>query len=119
MMVIVVAITAIASFVSPIYSFANSTRLLRFFLTFLGGVLGIYGVFLGLCAIFAHLVSLRSFGVPYLAPVAPFILEDQQDVLVRMPLFKMKKRPAFMNSEAPIAEPNPISPSPPQKGGKS
>lgn len=119
MMVIVVAITAIASFVSPIYSFANSTRLLRFFLTFLGGIFGLYGVFLGLCAIFAHLVSLRSFGVPYLAPMAPFILEDQKDVLVRLPLFAMKRRPKFLNTESPITQPDIVNPSPPKKGGNT
>ncbi|MDP4105215.1 MAG: spore germination protein [Bacillota bacterium] len=112
MMIIVVAITAIASFVSPIYSFANSTRLLRFFLTMMGGILGLYGVLLGMCAIFAHLVSLRSFGVPYLAPMAPFIVEDQKDVLIRMPLFHMKGRPKFLNTESPINQPEIINPSP-------
>lgn len=119
MMVIVVAVTAMASFVSPVYTFANSTRLLRFALTLLAGVLGLYGVLLGLCTIVAHLVSLRSFGVPYLAPMAPFIVEDQKDVLVRLPFWWMKKRPLFMNSEAPVNHPEPTSPSPPQKGGKT
>jgi spore germination protein KA len=118
MMVIVVAITAIASFVSPIYSFANSTRLLRFLLTILAGVLGLFGVLLGLCAIIAHVVSLRSFGVPYLAPMAPFIIENQEDVLVRWPIFKMKKRPLFLNTEAPEVQPDMKNPSPPKKGGE-
>lgn len=119
MMVIVVAITAISSFVLPIYSFANATRLLRFGLTILGGVLGYYGVFLGLCVIFAHLVSLRSFGVPYMAPIAPFIIEDQKDVLIRLPIYGMKRRPRFMNTESPVNQPEVVSPAPPQKGGAS
>lgn len=118
-MVIVVAITAIANFVSPTYSFATASRLLRFILIFLSAVFGLYGLLVGLIAMVAHLSSLRSFGVPYLAPVAPFVWEDQNDVFIRFPIWAMKKRPRYLDTQAPIKQPASKSPSPPPEGDHS
>ncbi|MCP8970823.1 spore germination protein [Ectobacillus ponti] len=90
-MVIVVSLTAIASFVSPIYSFSSSSRLLRFLVALGAGVLGLYGILLVTAAMIIHLVSLRSFGVPYFAPIAPLIEQDQKDVFLRMPAWALTK----------------------------
>ncbi|MFN7249322.1 MAG: spore germination protein [Anaerobacillus sp.] len=114
-MVIVVALTAIASFVSPIYSFAISTRLLRFLYIVIASIFGLYGVFLGMIMLVAHLTSLRSFSVPYLAPFAPFTLQDHGDVVIRLPAWAMKKRPSYLKTESPNKQPNVQSPTPPQK----
>lgn len=116
-MIIIVAITAIANFVSPTYSFAAASRLLRFLLILAASVLGLYGVLIVLIFMVAHLCSLRSFGVPYLSPVAPFILGDQKDVFVRFPFWAMKNRPKYLRAESeiklgPDSEPSP----PPMKG---
>ena len=92
-MVIVVSITGIASFTIPRYDFAFAMRVLRFPLIFLAGSLGLYGVTLGVLGIHVHLVSLRSFGVPYFAPVAPLNLKRLKDVLVRAPIWSMNLRP--------------------------
>lgn len=116
-MVIVVALTAIASFVSPVYSFSMAARLLRFVLVILAATLGMYGVMLGLFFMVGHLNSLRSFGIPYLAPMAPFILEDQKDVVLRFPVFSMKKRPISTRPADLIKQPIAKSPSPPEKEG--
>ncbi|MFP7295893.1 spore germination protein [Neobacillus niacini] len=119
-MIIVVSITAIANFVSPIYSFATASRLLRFLLILFAAILGLYGVLLVLVAMVAHLAALRSFGVPYLAPIAPFIIEDQKDVFVRFPFWNMKKRPKYLitESEQKVFSASPPSP-PPVKGGNT
>jgi spore germination protein KA len=68
----------------------------------------------------AHLAALRSLGVPYLAPIAPFIIEDQKDVFVRFPFWNMKKRPKYLRteSEQKVFSPSPPSP-PPMKGGNT
>jgi spore germination protein KA len=116
-MIIIVSITAIANFVSPIYSFATASRLLRFLLILFAAVLGLYGVLLVLVAMVAHLSSLRSFGVPYLAPIAPFIIEDQKDVFVRFPFWTMKKRPKYLRTESEQKVFSNTPPSPPMKGG--
>ncbi|WP_245308322.1 spore germination protein [Halalkalibacter urbisdiaboli] len=99
-LVIVVALTAMAGFVSPIYSFANSARLLRFGLILITAVLGLYGTLLGIIMILAHLASLRSFSVPYLAPMGPFILEDQTDTLLRLPLKMLNRKPSYLSKRA-------------------
>jgi spore germination protein KA len=117
-MVIIVAITAIANFVSPTYSFAAAARLLRFLLIIVSAILGLYGVLIVLVFIVAHLSSLRSFGIPYLSPVAPFIIEQQKDVFLRFPIWSMRKRPAYLKTQNPEKFPKTGSPSPPPMKGE-
>lgn len=115
-LVIVVAFTAIASFVSPIYNFSTPTRLLRFAFILAAAMLGLYGVLLSLILMVAHLVSLRSFGVPYLAPVAPFIMEDQGEVFFRIPSWADLRKPSYMNAKT-FNKGKVSKPEPPQQGG--
>ncbi|XTP54157.1 spore germination protein [Niallia sp. Krafla_26] len=96
-MVIVVALTAISSFVSPAFNISITARLLRFPLMFLAASFGLFGILLGLIVMVLHLSSLRSFGVPYLAPNSPFILEDQKDNFVRLPRWLLRTRPHLIN----------------------
>ncbi|CAN7275577.1 spore germination protein [Paenibacillus sp. LjRoot56] len=94
-MVMVVAITGISSFMMPQYSAGISLRMLRFPIMILSGILGLFGLVLGLLLIISHLCILRSFGVPYLAPFAPIYPKGIKDVLFRAPISKMNTRPAF------------------------
>lgn len=114
-LVIVVAFTAIASFVSPIYNFSISTRLLRFMLIFAAAIVGLYGILLFLIVMVAHLAGLRSFGVAYLTPVAPLIMEDQQDVFIRFPIWSNKTRPTYLKTEQNVKMNETKAPSPPKK----
>ncbi|WP_428910953.1 spore germination protein [Niallia sp. Krafla_26] len=97
-MVIIVAITATANFVAPVYSLSAATRILRLILVPIAAFLGLYGVLLGLIVMVAHLASLRSFGVPYLAPIAPFSLKNQRDVIFRMPYWALNRRPTYLRT---------------------
>lgn len=111
-MVIVVAITGVASFTIPRYSAAIALRMLRFPIVILAGILGLLGVMLGIILIIVHLASLRSFGVPYLSPMAPMQANEMKDVLIRAPLWKLNKRPHFTGDyneyrQAPNQKPNP------------
>ncbi len=92
-MVIIVASTGIASFTFPRFSLGIAVRLLRFPMIIVASILGLFGIMLGLMAIAIHLVGLRSFGVPYLAPVAPLSLDGLKDVFIREPLWTRKLRP--------------------------
>ena len=49
----------------------------------------------------AHLASLRSFGVPYLAPVAPFNLKARKMSFVIFPYWSMNRRPSYLRSPQP------------------
>lgn len=84
-MVIVVALTGIASFAIPAYNLSIAGRLIRFGFMVLSGMFGFYGLTLGLIVLVAHMNSLRSFGEPYLAPISPFRYKSQKDAVLRMP----------------------------------
>jgi spore germination protein KA len=98
-MVIIVSFTAITNFVIPALSLAIAVRMLRFGLLILAGSLGMYGIAVALLLLVLHLCSLRSFGVPYLKPFAPFILKEHKDALFRFPLWAMNTRPQFVSQD--------------------
>lgn len=87
-MVIVVALTAITSFVVP--SQTDSISILRYILLALAAIGGGFGILMGLIVILIHLTSLRSFGMPYLWPIAPFSVSGLRDTFIRMSLKNMK-----------------------------
>ncbi|WP_019912598.1 spore germination protein [Paenibacillus sp. HW567] len=84
-MVIVVALTGIASFVLPQYSMAITIRILRFPLMILASTLGGLGIMFGLLMTLLHLVCLRSLGQPYLATLAPLNITQLRDVFIVVP----------------------------------
>lgn len=119
LMVIVVALTGIASFMSPSYGLALALRLIRFPLMFLAATLGLFGVMTGVLALLIHLAGLRSFGVPYLSPLTPLKISDLKDFLVRAPWWAMHKRPSELVKRnvwriAPDLKPQP----PPESGAE-
>lgn len=93
-MVMVVAITGIASFLIPHFTLGISIRLLRFPMMLLAGTLGFFGLMMGLALILTHLFTLRSFGEPYTAIATVTHWNQLKDVAVRAPLWKMNRRPA-------------------------
>jgi spore germination protein KA len=99
MMVIIVALTAITSFIFPAYNMSIPIRMLRFLFMILAATFGLFGIILGLILMVLHLNSLRSFGIPYLAPNAPFILQDQKDNILRMPHWALFARPRLINQK--------------------
>jgi len=93
MMVIIVSITGIASFALPSYSLSISARLIRFPIMGAAAILGIYGVIMSIIILVAHMNSLKSFGVPYLSPFAPFHFKQQKDTIWRAPFESEKSYP--------------------------
>lgn len=100
--VIVVALTAIASFAIPNEEFASVFRLLKFFIIITSAVLGLYGFMLGLLIVAVHLSELESFGVPYMMPVVSGSIDNmqaRQDFVVRAPIKSMERRPIWARGE--------------------
>lgn len=95
LMVIVVAVTGISSFAIPSYETSFALRLLRFPIVIASGMFGLLGFVGALFVLVVHVLSLRSFGEPYMAPIIPFRADDQKDNLVRSPWWTMHKRPAL------------------------
>ncbi|PWA10414.1 spore germination protein [Pueribacillus theae] len=95
--VVVIALTTIGSFATPVYSASFALRLLRFPLVILAGIFGLYGVMIGIIFVFNHMLALKSFGVPYMSPISPGNAQGAKDVMIRAPLWWMPRRPAFLH----------------------
>lgn len=96
--VIVVALTAIASFAIPNEEFSSTFRLLKFLMIILGAVWGLYGIMLGILILQIHLASMESFGIPYMMPLVSGSIDDDieyQDFVLRKPIFTMQDRPLY------------------------
>ncbi|QJC54354.1 spore germination protein [Paenibacillus albicereus] len=92
-MVIIVAFTAISSFVAPQVNIASAARLMRFLFMLSAGVLGFVGIISLDLILIIHLAGLYSFGVPYLSPMAPWVKGSWRDTILRMPRWTMTLRP--------------------------
>jgi len=92
-MIMIVALTGIASFTIPRFTAGIALRMLRFPMMFLAGSLGLLGIMLGLLLVLIHMASLRSLGVPYLNAHVPNVDHQAKDVLVRTPWWKLNARP--------------------------
>ncbi|OOB80176.1 MAG: hypothetical protein BEN19_06355 [Epulopiscium sp. Nuni2H_MBin003] len=98
MVVIIVALTAIATFAVPDYSLTTAFRLLKYGFIAVCALFGLYGFFLGILIMFAHLASLESFGTPFLAPYIGSEDRDSnglRDTIIRYPIFMQARRPHF------------------------
>ncbi len=111
--VIVVAFTAIASFTAPSFTFGLAARILRFVMIILGAAFGLLGIQFGLLGLLIHLVTLRSFGHPYLASLGPFIRGDMKDALINLPWWQQVYRPKLLGYREPMRQRPGQKPRPP------
>jgi spore germination protein KA len=96
--VIIVATTGISTFIIPRYNISQSIRILRYLFMILAASFGLYGIFIGFLFILTHLAKLRSFGVPFLSPLAPLNFSSLKDVIIRAPRWFMISRPKFVEN---------------------
>ncbi|NOU69247.1 spore germination protein [Paenibacillus sp. LMG 31461] len=92
-MVIVVALTGIASFAIPHYDIAIAIRILRFPYMVAASLLGGFGLMIMFLLTLLHLTCLHTLGQPYLSSIAPFKARDLRDIVVRAPLRKFLESP--------------------------
>ena len=88
---IVVAFSGITGLISP--RLENSVIVLRIYLLILGSLFGLYGVFFGFISVIMHLMTIKSFGVPYLSYLFSPKEQDQKDIFIRAPWWTMRTRP--------------------------
>ena len=93
--IIVVALSGLSSFIIIDVSMNFAIRLSRFLLILSAGFMGIYGVTaLFIFGIF-YLVSLKSFGTPYFAPMTPHFFSSK-DLIIRQVPMKERFRPGYL-----------------------
>ncbi len=97
-LIIVVAITGIASFAIPDFYFGYHLRILRFGFTLLGYIAGFFGIAVGLCVYATILCSIKSFGVPFMAPYSPITNINESGFFLG-PMWKREKRPDYLNTK--------------------
>ncbi len=100
-MIVIITLTALGLFTSPVYEMATPWRILFWFVVAASYAFGIYGIILAMLVILAHLASLENFGVPYLSPFGPIRLRDLKDSWLRFPGASLNKRPAYLRTVHP------------------
>ncbi len=95
-LIIVVAVTALGSFAIPNYSFSLSVRLLRFVYVILASLSGLLGILVGVFIHVGVMTTVKSFGVPFLAPVAPVTRKDS-GYIWRLPAWSQEERPDYLD----------------------
>lgn len=95
--VILVAITGLASSIIPEFRMAFFARLSRFGLLLASVVMGLVGLASSLLVMTVALCSMKSFGVPYMVPIAPKTIAGL-DAVTRGPVWRMERRPDPLNT---------------------
>ena len=89
-MVLVVAVSAITSFVVP--DLYDSIAVLRFGFIFAGGLWGLFGITVLSSLITLKLCSQESYGIPHTAPLSPFSPKAMRDFIIRRGWRKLSEK---------------------------
>ncbi|TMW73904.1 spore germination protein [Alteribacter natronophilus] len=84
-MIIVVALTAISSFVVPVHEMSMAMRLLRYPIMIMASMLGFLGIVFCLSLYLIHLCKLTSIGQPFFYPFAPLNAKGLLNRFIRLP----------------------------------
>jgi spore germination protein len=99
LLIIIVAATAVASYVIPSQDMALAVRILRFVYMVAASIFGIIGIVVATALTIAHLIDIESLGQPYFQPFSPLDKEGFKDSVLRLPLKMMRKRPNMTRSK--------------------
>ncbi|MGO4497504.1 spore germination protein [Paenibacillus sp. 2RAB27] len=91
-MIVVISLTAVASFSVPSHEMRLAIRLISFPIMIASSLLGFAGIAFSFCLLFMHLSKLETFGVPYFYPFTPFEPRRILTTLVQLPrrIFRRK-----------------------------
>lgn len=92
--IIVTAICGVTTFMLP--TMIESVVILRLLLVIAASFFGIYGYLFGVILVLLHLMSMRSFGVPYMMGFTRLTDHDGQDAWIRAPWWSMTLRPKII-----------------------
>ena len=97
--VIIIAVTGISGFTMPNQDHSNALRIMRLVFVIAASIAGLYGLSLAFIVMIYHLNTIETFGVPYFTPFAANEGQDIiNDTLIRMPLYRIKKRPSILKT---------------------
>ena len=96
-MIIVVAITAIASLTFTEPEMINSLRFYRLLFMLGASIAGMYGIFIVFIYFVVSLSSTYSFGISYTIPFSPLNVSSLKDSIIKLPIFKLRKRNKYLS----------------------
>lgn len=91
--VIVIALSAVASFAGPNFAIGQVWRFLKYIMLLAASFFGFFGLTIAGVLILAHAADLNSFGVSYMAPWAPLEWPELGNAPVRAPFWSRWNRP--------------------------
>ncbi|REJ05762.1 spore germination protein [Halobacillus trueperi] len=91
-LIIIIALSALASFTAPSYLMGTAIRIIRFPMILLAGAWGIIGIVFALSFLVIHLLKQKSLGRPYLSPIYPLQWGDFNESIFRVPFQKNAER---------------------------
>jgi spore germination protein KA len=98
-LIVIVAVSALLSFLPPNFIMSNSSRFVRYLFIFAAGLFGLYGQMIAFAWLFHHLLSLTSLNSPYFTPLIPRKWTDLFDSVIRMPTLFLKYKPGITKAQ--------------------
>lgn len=95
--VLIMAMSGISIYTVP--ELTETTSLLRFIVLLIAGSVGGYGIVLIEAFLTCYLCATENYGVPYVAPYSPLILNDLQDGIYMSDVTSMPLRPQALNAK--------------------
>ncbi len=95
--IIVVAVTFIASLTFTDLEIANSIRFFTYVFLFSSALFGLYGLFLAFIYFLIYITSIDSFAKPYFFPIAPFDKTYFQNTVWKSPLKNDRRRTKMLS----------------------
>ncbi|WP_205301005.1 spore germination protein [Paenibacillus aceris] len=92
-LLMVTAVTAVASFTLVNQSLTGSVSIIRIYMLVMASFLGIYGFFIGLISLAGYTSTLTSFGVSYWSPIAELNFRSSVLAVFNRPFKSKNKRP--------------------------
>lgn len=97
-MVIITAITGICELI--LYNMRGAIIIIRFLFLILGSCLGLYGIILGNIGITIYLISIKTFGIPYMLKITNLDKYNITDIGIRAPWWLLKYRTKFIAKDS-------------------
>lgn len=100
---VVVALSLLASFIAPDYMITNAIRMLKFVLIFVTAIFGLFGLITALFLVLLTVISDTSLSTPYFAPYAPFRFRDAIKGIFTNKYLSVK-RPGYLHTKNKVRQ---------------
>ncbi|ARK30705.1 spore germination protein [Halalkalibacter krulwichiae] len=104
-LIVLVAVTALLSFIPPSYLMSNAIRFVRYFYIIAAGAIGMYGQMIVFAWMFNHLLNMTSLGTPYFSPVIPRKPTDILNSIIRVPVKFFVARAGISRAKKDLVRP--------------